>query len=335
MAEAIRGALDGNDELDKFHTLHSAFAAVARYAPKDQFAAVVDRTVGWMKGTGHPETFSNLARAFAVVAKGATAPGQSAVIVKAFVEARALEENEPQRLADLAQAFAPLVEGATSELSSVIVETLVKAIARHENAHWPDGLADAFARAAKKATAEQKAAVVPLLVQEMNSERDPSRLSSLIRAYSEVAEAATAKQFDAVRGAVFNVVQRGSDPNRFSALRDALIQLAERSSPKQRRWLFVEVNSAMYSQGDPRMLDAWAGFIRSQVTPSDREDQREAVDRDDLGNILTDANCVGSVRTAVLEKLAQSLDIPWKASDDPWRMITDEKVKPFLPPVAR
>ena len=90
----------------------------------------------------------------------------------------------------------------------------------------------------------------------------------------------------------------------------------------------------MYSQGDSRILDEWARFINSRALVFDREN-RPGLDPHDLGNLLNDANCISSVRTAVLEKLARSLDIPWKSSDDPWRMITDDRLKPYLPPAYR
>ena len=69
------------------------------------------------------------------------------------------------------------------------------------------------------------------------------------------------------------------------------------------------------------MLSTWAQAITDLPDP---------LEPSDLANVLQYPNCTGDVRSAVLVRLAKALQIPWQPNDNPWRIITHDKFKPYV-----
>src|SRR5262249_15788806 len=112
-----------------------------------------------------------------------------------------------------------------------------------------------------------------------------------------------------------------TDPGRRSDLANTFAQVAKNAKPEQAGSLFRQFAVSMHTKADSWMLSTWAQAITNLPEP---------LEPADLANVLKYPNCTGDVQSAVLRRLAKVLQISWQPNDNPWRIITHDKFKPYV-----
>ena len=112
-----------------------------------------------------------------------------------------------------------------------------------------------------------------------------------------------------------------TDLDRLEKLAKALVAVEKSATSGESDRLFRALAISMQNEAATNVLQMFAQTI------SDLPGQ---LDPSDLANVLKYPNCIGELRSVVLVRLADVLRIPWQPAENPWRVITHPKLKPYV-----